>query len=86
VRVLRGDRSPEPVRAVAARLVRLLPRAELVELRAAGHMLPATHPERLVSALPSWLARPVATATGATPSTAGAAAAGVHTPLRLRPA
>jgi pimeloyl-ACP methyl ester carboxylesterase len=79
VRLLRGDRSPEPARAVAARLAALLPRAELVELPAAGHMLPATHPDRLLKALPPWLTRPVAAASAAPPVPA-------RSTLRLRPA
>jgi hypothetical protein len=86
VRVLRGDRSPEPVRAVAARLVRLLPRAELVELRGAGHMLPATHPDRLLAALPPWLARPATATGGANPAAPAKASAAARTPWVVRPA
>ena len=60
VRVLRGDASPEPARAVAARLSGLLPLATLVTLRGGGHMQPVTHPSSVIAALPYWLtaARP----------------------------
>ena len=40
-----GTKSPLSSRAVAQRLLRLLPRAELVELEGLGHMGPVTHPD-----------------------------------------
>jgi len=40
-----GSKSPLSSRAVARRLARLLPRAELVELEGLGHMGPVTHPD-----------------------------------------
>lgn len=40
-----GAQSPLSSRAVAQRLLRLLPRAELVELDGLGHMGPVTHPD-----------------------------------------
>jgi len=40
-----GSKSPLSSRAVARRLARLLPRAELAELEGLGHMGPITHPE-----------------------------------------
>ena len=45
VLLLVGSKSPLSSRAVARRLARLLPRAELVELEGLGHMGPITHPE-----------------------------------------
>jgi pimeloyl-ACP methyl ester carboxylesterase len=56
VRVLRGDASPEPARAVAARLSALLPLATLVTLRGGVHMQPVAKPASVVAALPYWLA------------------------------
>jgi len=38
-----GSKSPLSSRAVARRLARLLPRAELVEIEGLGHMGPITH-------------------------------------------
>jgi pimeloyl-ACP methyl ester carboxylesterase len=57
VRLLRGDCSPEPARAVAARLAELLPFAQLTTLRGAVHMQPVTSPGSVIAALPSWLHR-----------------------------
>jgi pimeloyl-ACP methyl ester carboxylesterase len=55
VRVLRGDASPEPARAVAARLSALLPLATLVTLRGGVHMQPVVNPNSVIAALPYWL-------------------------------
>ena len=56
VRLLRGDASPVPARAVAARLSSLLPLATLVTLRGGVHMQPVTHADSVIAALPYWLA------------------------------
>jgi pimeloyl-ACP methyl ester carboxylesterase len=40
-----GKKSPPSSRAVAQRLMRVLPRVEVVELEGLGHMGPVTHPE-----------------------------------------
>lgn len=40
-----GSKSPRSSRAVAQRLVRILPQAELLELDGLGHMAPVTHPD-----------------------------------------
>ena len=56
VRLLRGDASPLPARAVASRLNELLPCATLVTLRGGVHMQPVTDPASVVATLPHWLA------------------------------
>jgi pimeloyl-ACP methyl ester carboxylesterase len=50
VRLLAGDRSPLPVRRIAAILAERLPSATLQVVTGANHLLPATH-HRMLSAL-----------------------------------
>ena len=52
-----GSKSPLSSRAVARRLARLLPRAELVELEGLGHMGPITHPEPVNERIRGFLGR-----------------------------
>jgi pimeloyl-ACP methyl ester carboxylesterase len=52
VRVVRGTRSPEPVRRVAECLVDACLQVELLSLTGADHMTPLTHPERFAATLP----------------------------------
>lgn len=44
VTVIRGERSPQPARAVAELLAEQITQAELVEIPGAGHMIPQSHP------------------------------------------
>lgn len=44
VRIMRGNRSPEPARRVAELLGEHIPGARLVTVAGAGHMLPLSHP------------------------------------------
>ena len=55
--LLVGTRSPLSSRAVAARLERLLPQVEIVELEGLGHMGPVTHPEVVNAALARFFER-----------------------------
>jgi pimeloyl-ACP methyl ester carboxylesterase len=55
VRLIRGDRSPEPARLVVGRLGSQLPNVDVVTLRGVGHMGPVTHPAQFARALPAWL-------------------------------
>ena len=57
VLLLTGSKSPLSSRAVARRLARLLPRAELVELEGLGHMGPITHPELVNERIRAFLER-----------------------------
>jgi pimeloyl-ACP methyl ester carboxylesterase len=50
-----GSSSPLSSRAVARRLARLLPQAQLVELEGLGHMGPVTHPERVNEVIAGFL-------------------------------
>jgi pimeloyl-ACP methyl ester carboxylesterase len=52
-----GSSSPLSSRAVARRLARLLPRAQLVELEGLGHMGPITHPEVVNQRISGFLER-----------------------------
>jgi pimeloyl-ACP methyl ester carboxylesterase len=49
-RLIVGERSPRPARAIVDDLLNILPDAHIRELAGAGHMSPLTHP-MLVSAL-----------------------------------
>jgi len=49
--VLRGSRSPGPVRAIAEILSDALPNITLATVSDAGHMLPLTHPESVSAAV-----------------------------------
>ncbi len=51
VLVLRGARSPQSARRVAAMLAKQIPGASLVNVAGAGHMLPLTHPEPVNTAI-----------------------------------
>lgn len=51
VAILRGERSPEPTRRVAAILSERIPHASLSTVAGAGHMLPLTHPEPVNEAI-----------------------------------
>lgn len=51
VRIIRGDRSPEPVRRVAELLSERIPGAALVTVPGAGHMLPLSHPDETLAVL-----------------------------------
>jgi pimeloyl-ACP methyl ester carboxylesterase len=53
--LLTGSRSPLSSRAVAARLSRLLPQIEMLELGGLGHMGPITHPDAVNAALVRFL-------------------------------
>jgi pimeloyl-ACP methyl ester carboxylesterase len=55
VRLVRGDRSPEPARLVVGRLGWQLPSVDVVTLRGVGHMGPVTDPAEFAKALPAWL-------------------------------
>lgn len=55
VRLLAGERSPQPVRLIALRLAARLPNAELIALPGLGHMGPVTHPDVVADKLPDWL-------------------------------
>ena len=50
-----GSRSPLSSRAVARRLARVLPRAEVLEMEGLGHMGPVTHPDRVNEAIAAFL-------------------------------
>jgi pimeloyl-ACP methyl ester carboxylesterase len=50
VRLIAGDKSPLPVRRIAAILAERLPSATLHVVAGANHLLPATH-HRMLSAL-----------------------------------
>jgi len=50
-----GSKSPLSSRAVARRLERLLPQAQLVELDGLGHMGPVTHPDRVNEVIAGFL-------------------------------
>jgi pimeloyl-ACP methyl ester carboxylesterase len=50
-----GKQSPLSSRAVARRLARVLPKAEVIELEGLGHMGPVTHPERVNDAIGRFL-------------------------------
>ena len=52
-----GSKSPLSSRAVARRLGRLLPRAELAELEGLGHMGPITHPDVVNQRIRAFLER-----------------------------
>ena len=52
-----GKKSPLSSRAVAARLTRVLPRVEVVELEGLGHMGPVTHPETVNNLICRFLER-----------------------------
>lgn len=52
-----GKRSPLSSRAVAQRLLRTLPRVELLEFEDLGHMAPVTHPEKVNGAIAAFLQR-----------------------------
>lgn len=56
VRLLAGERSPQPVRLIALRLAARLPNAELIAMPGLGHMGPLTHPQAVADKLPAWLA------------------------------
>jgi pimeloyl-ACP methyl ester carboxylesterase len=45
--VVRGGRSPHPVRRIARHIATAMPDARLAEVRAAGHMAPMTHAEEV---------------------------------------
>jgi len=64
VRLLGGDRSPEPVGRILDRLETLLPHADRVTLAGLGHMGPVQAPERIALALPASV-RDAGDATGA---------------------
>lgn len=64
VRILAGERSPQPVRLIALRLAARLPDAELVAVPGLGHMGPLTDPQAVADKLPEWL-RPRADALAA---------------------
>lgn len=51
VRILRGGRSPEPTRRIAALLSEHIPGTSLITVAGAGHMLPVTHPEQVNAAI-----------------------------------
>lgn len=55
ITLLVGGASPAPTRRVTARLAERLPRADLIEVTAAGHMLPASHPRAVLGAVLSAL-------------------------------
>ena len=55
VRLIRGDRSPDPARLVVGRLGWQLPNVDVVTLHGVGHMGPLTHPAQFAKALPEWL-------------------------------
>lgn len=55
VRLLAGERSPQPVRLVALRLAARLANAELIAMPGLGHMGPVTDPQALADKLPAWL-------------------------------
>jgi pimeloyl-ACP methyl ester carboxylesterase len=57
VLLLVGTKSPRSSRAVAQRLARTLPRAEVVELDGLGHMGPVTHPDAVSPLIAGFLAR-----------------------------
>lgn len=50
-----GKKSPLPSRAVARLLTKVLPRVELVEFDALGHMAPVTHPQPVNDAIQRFL-------------------------------
>lgn len=56
VRLVRGDRSPEPVRRVAELLTEHIDGAALVTVAGAGHMLPLSHPGAALAVLREQLA------------------------------
>jgi pimeloyl-ACP methyl ester carboxylesterase len=55
VLLMLGKRSPLSSRAVAQRLARVLPKAEVVELDGLGHMGPVTHPDAVNSLIGRFL-------------------------------
>ena len=48
-RLIAGERTPKPARAIAEELVQILPDAHLRVLPSAGHMSPLTHPNEVSS-------------------------------------
>lgn len=53
--LIRGDRSPEPMRKLVDALHELMPESTKVVIRGANHLLPLTHRSQLTDALISHL-------------------------------